>query len=82
MKLASSNGTIRWRSTRKVGTDADPGVQQAVSVRGEHGRLHSNEPLQSMHKTGLWRSRAYQGAEEKADIEMETRNGSVIITEG
>lgn len=86
MKLASSNGTI------KVAIDKDKSVPMQVQASSRHGsvRMESmegfdtiTEPLsQSMHKTGLWRSRAYQGAEEKADIEMETRNGSVIITEG
>ncbi|HPU96082.1 MAG TPA: hypothetical protein PK488_04355, partial [Bacillota bacterium] len=86
MKLASSNGTI------KVAIDKDKSVPMQVQASSRHGsvRMESmegfdtiTEPLsQSMHKTGLWRSRAYQGAEERADIEMETRNGSVIITEG
>ncbi|HPI01196.1 MAG TPA: DUF4097 family beta strand repeat-containing protein [Bacillota bacterium] len=85
MKLSSNNGTI------KVAIDKVRSVPMQIQASSRHGSVRMEdiegfdtitEPSsQSMHKTGLWRSRSYHGAKERTELEMETRNGSVIITE-
>lgn len=86
VRFSSSNGTI------KAEIDVSRSVPMSIKASSRHGavRVEQMEGLEtieapsvsSMHKSGLWRSSGYSQAKERADIEMETRNGSIIITEG
>ncbi len=85
VRLTSSNGSI------KTAIDRERSAPMQIAASSRHGSVKMDEPeglevLQepsssSMHKSGLWRTRGYSSAAVKTDVELETRNGSVIITE-
>jgi len=85
VRLTSSNGSI------KIGLDRGRSAPLQIAASSRHGSVRMDEPERyevledpssgSLHKSGLWRTVGYQGAAVKADVELETRNGSVIVTE-
>lgn len=84
VRLSSGNGSVR------AGIDENKSVPMQIQASSRHGAVKmglegletvQESSINSMHKSGTWRSRGYLDAKVKSDVEIETRNGSVVITE-
>jgi DUF4097 and DUF4098 domain-containing protein YvlB len=83
VRLNSNNGTV------KVVIDQEKSVPMQIQASSRNGSLKmglegletvQETSIYSMHKSGTWRSKGYAEAKVRADIELETRNGSTVIT--
>lgn len=84
VRLSSGNGSVR------AGINRSKSVPMQIQASSRHGAvkmdLEGLETIQessisSMHKSGTWRSKGFSDAKVKADLEIETRNGTIVITE-
>lgn len=84
VRLSSGNGSVR------ANIDRSKSVPMQIQASSRHGAVKMDiegletvqeSSISSMHKSGTWRSKGYAEAKVKADLEIETRNGSVVITE-
>ncbi len=84
VRLSSGNGSVR------ANLDKSKSVPMQIQASSRHGAVKMDiegletvqeSSISSMHKSGTWRSRGYLDAKVKAEVEIETRNGSVVISE-
>jgi hypothetical protein len=84
VRLSSGNGSVR------ANIDKSKSVPMQIQASSRHGAVKMDiegletvqeSSISSMHKSGTWRSRGFADAKFKAYLEIETRNGSVVITE-